>query len=123
MARLVRGKTDLGENKSPTTIFVRANSPPAPAPWTARPAISIAALIAAPHNTLPTKKTATEASKAIFRPHISLSFPQVAVTAEADIVKAAPTQIYADVDRKCSDIVGSAVVMIVMSRAARKTDS
>lgn len=99
------------------------NNPPAPAPCTALPAISITSEVAAPQRALPRKKTAAADWSTTLRPQISLNFPQFGVEAAAASMNAEPTHMYPDVEEKWSAMVGNAVVMIVTSRAAMKTES
>lgn len=75
-------------------------SPPAPAPWTALPAMSIARETAAPQRALPREKIATAVSSTAFRPQTSLNFPQFGVEAAAPRRKAEPTQTYPDAEWK-----------------------
>src|SRR3569833_2771603 len=103
-------------------IFTSARRPPPAAPWTARPTMSISMLTAVPHSALPRKHIATAIRRRIFRPQISLSFPQFGVAADAARRYAEPTQTYPSPEWKSLLIVGRAVVIMVVSSAARKTD-
>ena len=57
------------------------------------------------------------------RPQISLSFPHIGVPAASASIYADPTQVYAAEESKYSDIVGRAVLIMVMSKAARKVEA
>lgn len=78
-------------------------------------------LTAAPQSALPRKKTATAISRIVLRPQMSLNLPQLGATTAAASRNDEPIHVYPDVERKCSEIVGTAVETMVMSRAARKT--
>lgn len=102
------------------TIFDRVRSPPPPRPWTARPAISISIEIEVALKVLPTKKMLMAMRSTGLRPHMSLTLPQIGVEAPSASIYAAPTQTYASVEWKWLEIVGKAVVTMVISSAARK---
>lgn len=104
-------------------MFTIDSNPPAPAPCTALPAMSITSETAAPQRALPRKKTAAADWSTNLRPQMSLNLPQLGVEAAAASMNAEPTQMYPDVDSKWSAMVGSAVVTMVTSRAAMNTES
>ena len=74
------------------------------------------------HIKLPMKKMPTAPNKIGFLPHMSLSLLHHEVDAACLSRKAEPIQVYPAVEWKYSAIVGRAVVTIVTSRAARKTE-
>jgi hypothetical protein len=83
------------ENISEMQILTKVNSPPPANPCTARPAISISILTAAPLRALPRKKIAVATRRSGFRPQISLSFPHTGVPAASASIYVDPTQVYA----------------------------
>jgi hypothetical protein len=104
-------------------ILSNTSRPPEARPWIALPAINMPIFLARPHMRLPMKKMPTAPIKAGFRPKMSLSLPQDAVEAACPRRKAEPIQVKPADEWKASAIVGKAVVTMVTSRAARKTDS
>ena len=69
----------------------------------------------------PTMKMTLATSSIGLRPKMSLTFPQDGMEAAFASRKAEPIHVYPDGLENSSEIVGSAVVMMVTSRAARKT--
>lgn len=98
-------------------------NPPAPTPWTERPDINISMLTAAPHIALPIKNTAIAPRTIGLRPQISLNFPHIGPTAAWASIYAEPTHVYPAEELNVLDMVGSGVVTIVASRAARNMDN
>ena len=74
-----------------------------------------------PHNKLPIQKMATALSSTGLRPKISEILPHVGTNDAFPSRYALPTQMYPRLELKCADMVGTAVVMMVTSRAARKS--
>ena len=89
----------------------------------ARAVISIPILTLTAASRLPTKKTPEATRRMGLRPQISENFPHDGTDAAFASKYADPIQVYPAFEWKYSLIVGSAVVMIVVSRAARKTDA
>lgn len=98
-------------------------NPPAPTPWMERPDINMEIFTAAPHSTLPMKNAEIAPRTRGRRPQISLSFPHIGPTAACASIYAEPTHVYPAEELNCLDMVGSGVVMIVASSAARNIDS
>ena len=72
-----------------------------------------------PHKALPMRKTAAEQRIIVLRPKMSEILPHMGTTEALAKRYAAPTQMYPDVEFSSEEMVGIAVVMMVMSRAAR----
>jgi len=72
---------------------------------------------------LPIKNTAAALSNTGLRPQMSENFPHDGVLAALASKYADPIHVYPAFEWKYSLIVGKAVVIIVVSRAARKTDA
>jgi hypothetical protein len=110
-------------NKSLIHILTKIIKPPPPIPCTALAAINIAILTLTAASKLPMKNIAAAISKTGLRPQISENFPQDGVLAALASKYADPIHVYPAFEWKYSLIVGKAVVMIVVSRAARNTDA
>ena len=67
------------------------------------------------------KKNAFDARSIIFLPQISLNFVQIGPAAAFAIRYAPPIHVYPEADFKSDVIVGTAVAMMVWSRAATKS--
>jgi hypothetical protein len=104
-------------------MLTKVNSPPPAKPCIALPAINMSMLTAAPQRVLPRKNITAAMSRSGLRPQMSLSYPHVGVPAASASMYANPTQVYAADESKYSDIVGRAVLIMVMSSAARKTEA
>ena len=108
-------------NRSLTDMLTSTISPPAPSPCKVRPAISIGKLTASAATRLPTMKIELAMINIGFLPKMSLIFPQKGTAAALPRRYADPIQEKSEPEAsKCSAMVGNAVVMIVVSRAARK---
>lgn len=104
-------------------MFTRIINPPPPIPWIALAVINIPMLTLTAASRLPTKNTPDAASKTGLRPQISENLPHDGTEAAFASKYADPIQVYPAFEWKYSLIVGRAVVIIVVSRAARKTDA
>ena len=67
--------------RSAMHMLIKTIIPPAATPWTARPAISMAMLVAIPQIREPMKKSTIAVRSEGFRPQISLTFDQVGMDA------------------------------------------
>jgi hypothetical protein len=74
-------------------VFTKVNRPPAPMPWTARPAINMSMSMLTAHIRLPMKKTKLAMSSTGFRPKMSLTLPHTGVAAAAARRYAEPIQV------------------------------
>ena len=110
-------------NKSLIQILTRVIRPPPPIPCIALAAINIAMLTLTAASKLPIKNTAAALSNTGLRPQMSENFPHDGVLAALASKYADPIHVYPAFEWKYSLIVGKAVVIIVVSRSARKTDA
>lgn len=104
-------------------ILTRIIRPPPPIPCMALAAINIPILTLTAANRLPIKKTADVTSRIGLRPQMSENLPHDGTEAALASRYADPIQVYPAFEWKYSLIVGNAVVIIVVSRAARNTDA
>ncbi|KAG7796589.1 hypothetical protein KL929_003096 [Ogataea haglerorum] len=94
---------------------------PAPRPWIALEIMSISIDWDAPHRTQPRQNTARATSTTGFLPQHSAVLPQIGITEAWARVNAVPTQVAAlALSVNWVDMVESATVTTVWSRAARK---
>lgn len=105
--------TYLKLNRSLIQMLTRTTRPPPPMPCIARAAISIPILTDSAAMSEPTKKVKFAISKIGLRPQISDILPHIGVDAELPSRYAEPIQVYPAAEWKCSEMVGTAVVMMV----------
>jgi hypothetical protein len=110
-------------NKSLIQILTKIIRPPPPMPCIALAKINIPILTLTAASKLPRKNIAAAINNTGLRPQISENFPHEGVLAALASRYADPIQVYPAFEWKYSLMVGRAVVMIVVSRAARKTDA
>ena len=106
-----------GANRSATLAAASVITPPAAMPWTARKAISSPMLLAAPESAENTMNMRMAALRRLLRPYMSDAFPHSGVEAAAPRTYTVTTQDRSPRPPSSPAIVGSAVAMIVWSRA------
>lgn len=109
--------------RSVMQMFTRMMSPPPPTPWMARAAINMPMLTLVAASRLPTKNTLEATSRMGLRPQMSEILPQDGTLAALASRYADPIHVYPAFEWKYALMVGSAVVTMVVSRAARKTEA
>jgi len=107
------------ENKSLMLTLTRMTMPPPPTPWTALAAMSMTMLTLVALSSDPTQKTDTATRRICLRPQMSDILPHAGAEAALASRYADPIHVYPMVLLNCSDIVGTATVTMVTSRAAR----
>jgi hypothetical protein len=105
---------------SHTIISAKRSMPPVPRPCTIRPKIKTAADCAPPQIALPTAKTATASIMGYFLPHMSPSWLYTGWNIVLARRKAVATQEKLVPRSSASEIVGSAVLVTLPSRAERR---
>lgn len=109
-----RTQSYRGLNKSPIVMLTNTTKPPPPRPCIALAVINMPIVTDNAAIRDPTKNMKLAMSRTGFRPQISLSFPQIVVEAATARRYEEPIHVYPDAVWKCSAMVGSAVVTMVL---------